>query len=181
MASQTERRSPVPPGASGRSNVRREPAKYPSIWRRASSNNGVSSPPATPPDSHSIFVIVSSASWTAISPVGVSNLSMDIVPSRRRQPFSSMRRHCVLNSVLAAERPPFSHKPRTVMPLSPAVPRRHIHTRRIECRGYLREDGLWDIEAWLEDSKTYAFDNETRGEVQPGGPVHDMVARLTVD
>lgn len=67
------------------------------------------------------------------------------------------------------------------MPLSPAVPRRHIHTRRIECRGYLREDGLWDIEAWLEDSKTYAFDNETRGEVQPGGPVHDMVARLTVD
>ncbi|MFN4088230.1 MAG: DUF2889 domain-containing protein [Alphaproteobacteria bacterium] len=67
------------------------------------------------------------------------------------------------------------------MPLSPAKPRRHIHTRRIECRGYLREDDLWDVEAWIEDTKAYAFDSELRGAVEAGGQIHDMVARLTVD
>ena len=67
------------------------------------------------------------------------------------------------------------------MPMSPPVPRRHIHTRRIECRGFLREDGLWDIDAWIEDTKTYPFESEDRGTVEAGGQVHDMVARLTVD
>lgn len=67
------------------------------------------------------------------------------------------------------------------MPLSPPAPRRHIHTRRIECRGYLREDGLWDVDAWIEDTKTYPFESELRGTVEAGGQVHDMVARLTLD
>ena len=33
------------------------------------------------------------------------------------------------------------------MPLSePTAPRKHLHTRNGECRGYLRDDGLWEIE-----------------------------------
>lgn len=67
------------------------------------------------------------------------------------------------------------------MPLSPASPRQHIHTREVHCRGYHRDDGLWDIEGHLTDTKTYAFDSDYRGRVGAGEPVHDMWVRLTVD
>lgn len=67
------------------------------------------------------------------------------------------------------------------MPLSKAAPRRHIHTREIVCRGYLRDDGLWDIEGSIVDSKTYSFDNVDRNGVAAGEPVHSMRVRLTID
>jgi len=67
------------------------------------------------------------------------------------------------------------------MPLSEPKPRQHIHSRDIECRGYRREDGLWDIEGRMVDTKTYAFDNRYRGRVEPGTPVHDMWLRITVN
>jgi hypothetical protein len=67
------------------------------------------------------------------------------------------------------------------MPLSPPDPREPIHTRTIECRGFRRQDGLWDIEGHLTDTKTYAFDNQFRGELPAGAPVHDMWLRITVD
>jgi hypothetical protein len=67
------------------------------------------------------------------------------------------------------------------MPLPAAAPREHIHTRSIDCRGFRRADGLWDIEGHLTDTKTYAFSNHFRGELVPGTPVHDMWLRLTVD
>ncbi|HZL58395.1 MAG TPA: DUF2889 domain-containing protein [Stellaceae bacterium] len=67
------------------------------------------------------------------------------------------------------------------MPLSAALPRQHIHTRQVECRGFRRDDGLWDIEGHLTDVKTYAFASEFRGSVEPGDPVHEMRIRLTVD
>ncbi|MBM3600781.1 MAG: DUF2889 domain-containing protein [Alphaproteobacteria bacterium] len=67
------------------------------------------------------------------------------------------------------------------MPLSSPAQRERMHTRRIEIDGYLREDGLWDIEAHLTDEKSYEFDNEWRGRVEPGAKVHDMWIRLTVD
>lgn len=66
------------------------------------------------------------------------------------------------------------------MPLSSPVARQHLHTRAIEMRGYQREDGLYDIEAHLTDTKTYAFDNQDRGTVEPGVPLHGMWVRLTV-
>ena len=50
------------------------------------------------------------------------------------------------------------------MPLSQAAPRQHIHTREIVCRGYLRDDGLWDIEGSICDVKTYSFDNHRSEE-----------------
>ena len=67
------------------------------------------------------------------------------------------------------------------MPLSKPVRRQHLHTREILCRGFKREDGLWDIEAKLADTKTYAFDNADRGGISAGEPVHAMAVRLTVD
>src|SRR5262249_43094787 len=66
------------------------------------------------------------------------------------------------------------------MPLSAPAPREHIHTRQVECRGYLRTDGLWDIEGHMTDRKTYSFPSEERGEVTAGTPVHDMWIRMTV-
>lgn len=67
------------------------------------------------------------------------------------------------------------------MPLSKPVPRKHIHSRDIVCRGYSREDGLWDIEGSITDTKTYSFDNHDRGGVAAGEPVHRMLIRLTLD
>ena len=67
------------------------------------------------------------------------------------------------------------------MPLSKPVRRQHLHTREIVCRGYKRDDGLWDIEATLADTKTYAFDNIDRGVISAGEPLHGMAIRLTVD
>ena len=67
------------------------------------------------------------------------------------------------------------------MPLSDPAPREHLHTRRIECTGYRRADGLRDIEGHLVDTKTYRFANRNRGEVKAGTPIHDMWIRLTID
>ncbi len=59
--------------------------------------------------------------------------------------------------------------------------RRHLHTRTIACEGYLRDDGLWDIEARIIDSKQYAYFEPERGLRERGSHVHDMVVRLTLD
>lgn len=67
------------------------------------------------------------------------------------------------------------------MPLSDPEPRDYIHTRRIECRGYRRADGLWDIEGHLTDVKSHPFGNDYLGHIEPDEPLHDMWLRLTVD
>ncbi len=67
------------------------------------------------------------------------------------------------------------------MALPAPVPRLHIHTRRIHCQGYRRDDGLWDIEGEMIDTKTYSFDNKDRGRINDGEPIHRMLLRLTVD
>jgi hypothetical protein len=67
------------------------------------------------------------------------------------------------------------------MPLSPPVGRQHLHTRRVICQGFFREDGLWDIEGRITDEKTYEHPNEWRGPLKPGDHVHDMSIRLTLD
>jgi len=68
------------------------------------------------------------------------------------------------------------------MPLSAPAPRTLKHTRAIECKGYEREDGLWDIEGHLVDTKTYVHSRRDGGrERQPGDPVHHMWLRLTID
>ena len=67
------------------------------------------------------------------------------------------------------------------MPLSPPVGRQHLHTRRVTCHGFFREDGLWDIEGRITDTKSYEHANEWRGPLKPGEFVHDMSIRLTLD
>ncbi len=67
------------------------------------------------------------------------------------------------------------------MSLTPPAPRRAMHTRQIVCDGYRRDDGLWDIEARLVDTKAYATREPERGVRGAGEPVHDMLVRLTID
>jgi hypothetical protein len=67
------------------------------------------------------------------------------------------------------------------MPFPDASPRIHVHTRAIDYRGYEREDGLWDIEAHMTDTKTYEFSNKWRGTVPVGEPMHEMLLRVTID
>lgn len=67
------------------------------------------------------------------------------------------------------------------MPLPTPVRREHIHTRQINFAGYEREDGLFDIEGHLVDTKTYAFSNNWRGTIEPGQALHEMWLRVTVN
>ena len=67
------------------------------------------------------------------------------------------------------------------MPLSQPAPRHHLHTRKISCNGYRRDDGLWDIEGHLVDTKSYGYLDRDDAEVAPETPIHDMWIRLTVD
>jgi hypothetical protein len=59
--------------------------------------------------------------------------------------------------------------------------RRLMHRRSVECEGYLRKDGLWEVEARLVDTKPFAQQDRYRGLMQPGTPVHDISLRLAVD
>ncbi|MCF8474307.1 MAG: DUF2889 domain-containing protein [Emcibacter sp.] len=67
------------------------------------------------------------------------------------------------------------------MPLSKPATRKQLHTRSIVCDGYERDDGLWDIEARMEDIKYYPFENDYRGKIEPGTSVHEMYIRLTLN
>ena len=67
------------------------------------------------------------------------------------------------------------------MPLSAPAPRELLHTRQIECQGFQRNDGLWDIEAHMTDRKSYSFPSDEQGEVVAGTPIHDMWLRVTLD
>ena len=68
------------------------------------------------------------------------------------------------------------------MPLPAPAPRALKHTRAVECTGYEREDGLWDIEGHLVDTKSHVHTRRDGGrERQPGQPVHHMWLRLTID
>ncbi len=55
-----------------------------------------------------------------------------------------------------------------------------MHTRVVHCEGFLREDGDWDIEGSIIDSKPFRYTEPVRGMREPGDPVHHMVIRLTV-
>lgn len=59
--------------------------------------------------------------------------------------------------------------------------RRLIHQRKVECLGYLRADGLWDIEGRLADSKTHPVALVEGRTVEAGQTYHGMLIRLTLD
>lgn len=67
------------------------------------------------------------------------------------------------------------------MPLSsPNVPRARLHLRRVAYEGYRRDDGLYDIDAHMTDTKDEDFTLLT-GVRAAGEPVHDMHVRVTFD
>lgn len=67
------------------------------------------------------------------------------------------------------------------MPLPPAQPRHQTHTRRITFQAYRRDDGLWDIEAELHDSKTHPLELPYERVWQAGEPIHGIQLRVTID
>lgn len=66
------------------------------------------------------------------------------------------------------------------MPLTPSAARELIHTRSIIIHGYLRADGLYDIEGHLTDVKTRDM-TLTVGVRKAGEPIHEMWLRITID
>lgn len=68
------------------------------------------------------------------------------------------------------------------MPLPPpSVSRTPLHNRSIRVQSYARDDGLFDLEAELIDSKAYEHVCERRGLQLAGAPVHHMHLRITID
>jgi hypothetical protein len=65
-------------------------------------------------------------------------------------------------------------------PLASTAARKMAHTRRIVCTGYVRDDGLFDIEAQMTDVKGHDSAMLFK-EVPSGGPIHDMWLTITVD
>jgi hypothetical protein len=61
------------------------------------------------------------------------------------------------------------------------APRRPIHTRNIRFDGFLRDDGLWDIDCELRDTKANDIQMRERGILPAGEPLHLLRVRLTVD
>ncbi|MEJ8858839.1 DUF2889 domain-containing protein [Variovorax robiniae] len=55
-----------------------------------------------------------------------------------------------------------------------------MHTRRIECQGFQRDDGLYDIEASLRDITPVATDMFFK-RLDAGDSIHDMRVVMTVD
>lgn len=67
------------------------------------------------------------------------------------------------------------------MPLSePNCGRARVHTRRIEVQGFLRDDGLFDLDARITDLKEADYQIAS-GVRRAGDPVHDLLIRVTID
>ncbi|NTV87951.1 MAG: DUF2889 domain-containing protein, partial [Burkholderiaceae bacterium] len=67
------------------------------------------------------------------------------------------------------------------MPLPPPAPRTPQHTRTTVFNGYRRDDGLWDIEGELRDTKSVPFEIPGDGVWQPGEAIHGLIIRVTID
>ncbi|MFA5488993.1 MAG: DUF2889 domain-containing protein [Candidimonas sp.] len=68
------------------------------------------------------------------------------------------------------------------MPLpSPDIAREPLHTRNICVQSFIREDGQWDIEAELIDTKAYDFSRQDGSIFPAGKAVHHMHLRVTID
>lgn len=64
---------------------------------------------------------------------------------------------------------------------SPAAPRRQLkHRRQIDVQVFSREDGLWEAEATLVDTKTREA-HMAEGMRPAGQPIHDMLLRVVVN
>ena len=55
-----------------------------------------------------------------------------------------------------------------------------MDTRSIEAQAFEREDGLWDIDTRITDTKTRVADLAS-GARPAGAPIHDLWLRITID
>ncbi len=67
------------------------------------------------------------------------------------------------------------------MDFSQPVKRMLLHTRSIRCEGYEREDGQWDIEASLLDTRSFELPLPFGVVLGPTEPLHQMGLRITVN
>jgi hypothetical protein len=68
------------------------------------------------------------------------------------------------------------------VPLKKPAARKLAHTRVVTCHGYQRDDGLWDIEGRIVDTKPYRFRNRDRGGwIEADEALHDISIRLTIN
>lgn len=68
------------------------------------------------------------------------------------------------------------------MPLPPPdTPREPLHTRSIRVQAFARDDGQWDLEAELIDTKAYDFPESDGSTHRAGDPVHHMHLRVTIN
>ena len=94
-----------------------------------------------------------------------------------------------LHSYLSAMKLPASRRysadlfppPAPVASMPAAAPRRALHPRRIVYDSFARDDGLFDIEGRIIDTKAYRYEEPVRGVREPGDVVHEMWVRLTID
>jgi hypothetical protein len=67
------------------------------------------------------------------------------------------------------------------MTLPPPAPQRQLkHHRQMDVQVFVREDGLWEVDATLVDTKTRTIQT-VQGPRPPGEPLHDMLLRLVID
>lgn len=60
-------------------------------------------------------------------------------------------------------------------------PRRLVHERVIVCRGYARDDGLWEIEGSFTDTKAAPYGYGDGGAIPAGTPLHGMRLVVVID
>lgn len=84
----------------------------------------------------------------------------------------------MIHGVLRACRESCKHP--SMSPNAPSPERRLMHSRATLVQVYAREDGLFDVEAELRDTKTRDM-QLSAGIRKAGEPVHDMLLHLVVD
>lgn len=69
------------------------------------------------------------------------------------------------------------------MSLSTPAPRTLLHTRKVICHVYRRDDGLTDVEAHIEDLRAFGWHSHWGEDrmIPPEVPVHGMWLRFTLD
>lgn len=63
---------------------------------------------------------------------------------------------------------------------APKLSRALRHVRNIEAQAFEREDGLWDIDTRITDTKT-RVSHLASGDRPPGDPIHDLWLRITIN
>ena len=56
-----------------------------------------------------------------------------------------------------------------------------LHKRDVSSKGYIRTDGMFDIEGIITDKKSYDIPKSDGTILKEGDPLHQMVVKITLD